>query len=155
MRTALGAALAVLLAAALVSCSSDKVTAPTTSQLVGLWDATQVQYVNQANPDEVVEIISTGGTGTLRLRADGTFELVVVPFGFDANVLGGEWQLTGNGTRMILTPSDTTRNASTFAVSLSGGRLSLTGGEMESAWDFTGDGILDPAIVNLVFVRAH
>jgi hypothetical protein len=156
MRKVWGVGLVILLTTGLTSCGSDKVTAPRKSQLVGIWDATKVEYVNLANSNEKVEIISTGGSGILDLNSDGTFQLIITPYGFDASTLTGTWQLTGaSDTKMVFTyPADAAQASTTFNMILDGASLSLTGGELDAGWDFTGDGTLDPVTLNLAFVRA-
>lgn len=156
MRKAWRAALMVFVAAGLASCGSDKVTAPIENRLVGIWDATKIEYVNKANPIEKVELISTGGSGILELTSDSKFNLIIIPYGFASTVLNGTWQLAGaSDNQIVLTyPIDSAQVSTSFNLLLSGTSLSLTGGEMDAGWDFTGDGTLDPATLNLAFVRA-
>jgi hypothetical protein len=136
--------LLLLLAAA---CGKDESTGPEPSEITGTWIATKVEFDSKTTSD-VVELVGTGGGGTLVLSGNNRYELTLVRAGRAPDFNTGSWSLDGDVITLAETgmPFDVV-----FNISLTGGRLEMTGGDVE--FDFADDGTPEEADLNLAFTR--
>lgn len=136
--------LTIALALALAACGS---TAPSASDVVGTWHATRVQYVSTTGLG-TVDLIASGGTATLTLSADSTYEFRVTPTGGAEVVSSGTWSMSID----VMTVRETgVMGEMQFDMVVTASTLTLGGASAE--FDFNGDGTDDPATVNLAFTR--
>ena len=149
MRTLIRLLLVALLPLA-ASCGGDEEAAgPISNDLIGSWDATQIEIVSVANPDLTVDIIALGGHGRLVLESNAYFGLSVGVPGEPTEFAGGVW----SSTNVLLLTFDSGDIEGTwrFDYVLNGDNLRLTGATAE--YDFDGNEVDDPAILNLTLVR--
>lgn len=77
------------------SCGGDdEATGPISNDLIGNWDATEIEIVSVANPDLTVELIALGGHGRLVLESNADFGLSVGVPGEPTEFAGGVWSST-------------------------------------------------------------
>lgn len=136
-------ALNVLLGA--VAACGNNAAGPSAASIVGNWQATKVQYVSTTGLG-TVDVIAEGGTATLVLHADGTFEYTCALGATVIEDLTGDWDVSDG-----LTLSMSATNKMQFDVSLSGNTLTLTGAYRE--YDFNDDSIREPARLDLTLRR--
>jgi len=139
--------LAVLVCAAIGCSDDDEDTGPAPEQLTGIWNATKVEYVS-VPPASTVELIGLGGSATLTLDDDGTFEFVVTPSAEAPETTEGTWDIDGD--MMSFTPQGMPFSWQ-FDVTLADDSLELNGASVE--YDFNGDDTPEQAKLYLTFVR--
>lgn len=138
----------LILVCATIGCSDDDEDAgPAPEQIAGTWNATRVEYVS-VPPGTTVELIALGGTATLALGEDSSFQFVVTPSGEPPTTTDGTWNLSGD--MMEWTPQGMPFSWQ-FDVSFSGDNLELNGASAE--YDFNHDDAPDQAKLYLTFVR--
>lgn len=148
MRRHLALLLALLPFAA--SCGGDEeTTGPISNDLIGSWDATRIELISVANPDVNVELIALGANGRLVLESNGNFGLSVGVPGEPTEFAGGTWSSTNVLTLSF--DSGDIEGTWRFNYVLNGDDLRLTGAAAE--YDFNGDDVEDPALLNLTMVR--
>lgn len=153
MRAMTRAALLLAVPVLLASCGTDDLVGVRPDLLEGDWSATAIEFVNRANPTEVVDLIEQGAAGELTLDADHTFRFAVMQTGLDPEVFTGEWHVSGSkGESVIFSMEMQGEPVSwAFAAKLAGANLTLDGAS--TSYDFNGDGTVDPATLNLAFRR--
>lgn len=134
-----------LLLGAVAACSGSNATGPSPASIVGTWQATKVQYVSTTGLG-TVDLVAQGGTATLVLDADHTFQYTCTPAGKPAEVLTGTWDVSD-----VLTLSMSPTNEMQFDASLSGNTLTLTGAYRD--YDFNNDGMGEPARLNMTLTH--
>jgi Lipocalin-like domain len=143
------AALILLAGAAFLSitaCGSNP-TAPDPKTLVGTWNATKAEFVSIANSSTKEDIVAGGSTVKLVLSAS-TFVFTITDPGQAGQVATGTWSASSDV--MTLTWSTGFSGESQFDFSLSGDRLTMTGGHVPH--DFT-VGNFEEALLNLILAR--
>ena len=86
-----GHALALSLAfCAVAACGGNKTTGPSPGSIAGTWRATRVQYVSTTGLG-TVDVIAQGGTATLVLNADQSFQYTCAVAG---EFLIGTWDVS-------------------------------------------------------------
>jgi hypothetical protein len=131
----------------LSSCASNKGTGPKPDQITGTWNATKDEYVSQSSP-AAVDLIALGGSATLVLNSDGSFEFTCTPAGEPSAVTTGTWTMTTDLFRA--TPTGMSWSWE-WDATLAGGAFTLTGATAE--YDCNDDGTPESATWNLTFVR--
>ena len=92
-------------AVALANCSDS--IAPET--LLGTWDATELRFTNLANSSQTIDIVQAGGTFTITLAADSTYEATITAPGMPDDVTSGTWVYTSlDGLTLTETGGDAT-----------------------------------------------
>lgn len=114
---------------------------PESSEIVGFWTATKIEYVGKAGQG-TINAMEAGWSATLTLNADHTGDLAVTPGDDDTWHWAGAWEIDGDLFRIVGQGAD---------IRLSGSTLYLTG--FDGSYDFNGDSQLDPAKLNLAFVK--
>lgn len=135
--------LAVLMATFLLTGSigcKDKL-GPESSEIVGIWTATKIEFVGKAGQG-TVNATNEGWTATLTLNADNTGDLAVTPKDTDTWHWAGAWEIDGDLFRIVGQGAD---------IQLSGSTLYLNG--FDGSYDFNGDSEPEPAKWNLVLVK--
>ncbi len=128
--------------------SSDVGTGVAVVDLAGTWNATVVEFTNQANTTEKVDLIVEGATIVLTIMANGDYTLTVDEPMEAQSVEEGTIAINGN----TLTLSETGQTSvEVFAFSLSGNTLTLTTGDDE--FDFDDNGTEEPASLRAVFQK--
>ncbi|MFN8177903.1 MAG: lipocalin family protein [bacterium] len=141
-----GLALLVLLGT-WTGCGKDDTTGPSPQGVVGTWQATKIEYVQQSPPASV-DLIALGATAQLVLDSDHTFVYTLTASGQSPDVNSGTWQLSGQ----VMTVSPEGMPFSwQFEITLAANKLTLTGADGE--FDFNGDDVMEPAKMNLEFSR--
>jgi hypothetical protein len=112
--------------------------------LAGAWDATVWRYTSTADASVTVDAVENLGYSiTLTVRLDSRFFFVVEPIGWtsttDVLLLDGNQMLTRNGD-----------DSQAFVFTFEGDTWSFSGAE---SYDFDGDGMQDPAVLEVVLVR--
>ena len=145
MRTLHSMATLSLAAAAMVACGGGD-EAPTTDELAGTWTATKSEYASSTGLG-TVDIVASGGTTVLVLRADKTYTFTVaLPGGGAPLVSSGTYEVNGID-ELIITPGGS-GPFFPWAFTLSGSALHLegnTGNSLIYGYDFNGDGTGDSA----------
>ncbi len=136
--------LAVVTAAAL-GCGDNDGTGPSPNALVGNWRATKCEFVSVANSSRV-DLVPNGGTIRLALAQGGTYVLTVSQPGEPDEVTSGAW----SASKDVLTLKRGIGEWQ-FDMSLAGGTLTLSGADTD--FDFDGDDVDEPAVMNLIMVR--
>ncbi len=114
---------------------------PESSEIVGTWTATKIEYVGKAGQG-TINATNEGWAATLTLNADHTGDLAVTPKDADTWHWAGAWEIDGDLFRIAGQGAD---------IQLSGSTLSLSG--FDGGYDFDDDSTLDPAKLNLVLVK--
>jgi hypothetical protein len=148
MEHARSSALAALAALALTACGHDNPAGPKASDITGTWTATKVEYVSKAAPATRVDLIASGGQGTMTIGSDKQFRFVLRKAGMSPDTTTGVWRL--NGDIFEVTPTGMPFSWE-WDASLSGNTLVLTGADME--YDFDGDNAMEAADQNTTLVR--
>lgn len=150
MRTRLSVLLLALLSL-FTGCGGDEeTTGPVVNDLVGSWDAVEIELIADADPPIVVELISLlGANGRLVLEANGDFGLSVGIPGEPTEFAGGTWGATNVLT--LAFDSGDIEGTWVFNYVLNGDNLTMTGAAAE--YDFDGDDIDDAAFLNMQMVR--
>lgn len=140
-------ALAAVATAAL-GCGKSS-TAPEPASFAGSWQATRVEY-RATQSSDVQDIIAAGGTGSLVLGADGTFQLTLAPVDDEPFSATGTWQASGD--EFTLTPTNVPNTQWQFSFSLSATVLTLSGADAD--YDFDKDGTMEAAKLYLTLSRS-
>jgi hypothetical protein len=133
----------------LIACDDDG-TGPDPATLAGTWDAIEVELVSVADPGTSVELIGLGGSATVVLNANGTFDYTVTFPGELPENIAGTWEVSADVFTMRWTEGGFL-NEWQFDYSLVADELTLTGAD--SSFDFDDDGTEDPAKLNAILVR--
>jgi hypothetical protein len=145
MRTyAKGLVLAAAIAAGAACGGGDGGSGPSPSSITGTWQLTKVLFVSQANPQQSVDLIALGGTGTLTFNSDNTFSYTVTVPPAAPGTTTGTWSLGGQVLTLV---RDGFSGNLQFTVTLSGQTLKLAGGHVD--FDVNNDGTDEPAILTL------
>jgi hypothetical protein len=131
----------------LSGCGSDKGTGPKSEEITGTWSATKDEYVSKSSAI-TVDLIAQGGTATLELRSDQTFEFTCTPAGKAPEVTTGTWSV---GTDVFRATPTGMSWSWEWDFSLASGVLTLAGATAE--YDCNNDGTPEDATWNLTFVR--
>lgn len=134
-------------ALAVVACSGGGSGVPP-AEMVGTWNVTRYELVSTSSSTTKVDLISLGGSATLAMKADGTYQMAMQAPGQPAESPTGTWSLS---TDVLTTTQDGMAGNMQFDYTLSGSTLTLTGAD--SQWDFNGDGVDEPAKLNIAAVR--
>lgn len=123
-------------------------TGPDLPNVVGTWNATKIQVTNKANVAQTSNLTLLGATLTVVFRSDNTFTATFAAPGQPADASTGTW--TQNSSTLTLTDdSSSGSDVNTFAYTVSGGTLTLSGGEID--FDF-GSGDV-PSKFDLILVH--
>jgi hypothetical protein len=123
-------------------------TAPNPDELAGTWDGTKVEFINEANPAQRVDVIAAGGSYVLVLQSAGSYQGTLTVPGEAPMVATGTWSASAD----IFTMNETgTSGDMQFDYSRSGATLTLSGANTD--WDFNDDGVDEPAKVTVVLVK--
>jgi hypothetical protein len=144
-RTGMTAVMAFCLSAACSEAGVEDV------NLVGTWDATKFELFDAAGGDPVlsVDIVSLGGSVTIVLNSDDSYQVTfTLPFS-EPEVEAGTWILE-DGDRLILTPTGGV-DVTDFRVALSGTTLTVTADDLE--FDIDEDGTDDAVTLEAVFSK--
>lgn len=133
--------LVLFAALALFGCGGGDVSGPSTTELVGTWNATKIEFVGKAG-EGTVDAFPLGWTASLDLAADMSGELTVTRADASFWSWQGAWEVDGDLFRIAGQGAD---------VSLVGDTLFLNG--FDAAYDFDGDGLAEPAKLNLALKR--
>lgn len=136
-----------LLSALAVAAACGSSTGPAASDLVGTWHATRMQYVSTTGLG-TVDIVAAGGTVTLVLNADSTYQLTVTPSGGSADVSAGTWS---NSIDVMTVRETGMTGEMQFQMTYTATTLTLTGAN--TSYDFNGDGTEEAATLNVTFTR--
>ena len=138
----------LLLAGSLTACSNDNKVGPKASDITGNWIATKIEYVSKAAPATRVDLIASGGAGTMAINADKSFVFVMAESGEPPDTTTGVWKI--DGEMFEVTPTGMPFSWSWKAV-LAGNALTLSGAAME--YDFDGNNVMEQAEQNTALVR--
>jgi hypothetical protein len=139
-----GLMLVAAIAAGAACGGGDGGAGPSPSAITGTWQLTKVLFVGQANPQQSVDLIALGGTGTLTFNSDNTFSYTVTVPPAAPETTTGTWSLGGQVLTLI---RDGFSGNLQFDVTLSGQTLKLAGGHVD--FDVNNDGTDEPAILTL------
>ncbi len=138
---------AVASALVALACSGDGSSTPS-SNLVGTWNVSKYELVSTSSPSTKVELISQGGTATIVMKSDGTYQGTSKLPGEPSESVTGTWSASSD----VLTMTQVGMSGNMqFNYSLSGSTLTLTGADAE--WDFNGDGVEEPAKLNIAATK--
>ncbi len=129
-------------------CSSEAATGPL-ADLVGTWTVVQLEYANQANSSEVVNVLTLGRTATFSVTNEGDWRLIVIrpsPVRFEID----DGTLTLQGDSLFLSETGGSGPVG-FAMDLTGETLTLVTEEAE--YDFDSDGTEEPAYFTMAMRR--
>jgi hypothetical protein len=139
MRTAFRLAIA-LLGAGVVACDDDAPGDP----IYGTWEMTKSEYVSATEPPVTVDLIAAGGSGSLELNADASYDATIVPPGGASEHSTGTWSFTESTLSLRESGSAVTW---TFDRVIEGDMMVLAGAD--AGYDFDGDGTPEPATWNV------
>ena len=146
------ALLVLPLALALGACEEDDLLGPddpALEPLIGAWDATSFRVEPTAAPALGFDVIEEGGRFGLDIQPSGRYAAVL---GFNGLVSTELGSVEVSGSQLIQTPTDPPGDPITVDYELvNGNQLILSG---ESEFDFTGDGIPEPASIRIELDRA-
>lgn len=136
-----------LFAAAGLGCGGDGggATGPSASDLIGAWEAVQVEMVSSEDPSHKMDMLGTS-TLTLWFKDDQTWD------GYQTYQVGppisthGTWSLSGR--TLTITPDG--GFALNYKVSCDGSSMTLS---RTTTWDHDMDGINEPATLTMEFVK--
>lgn len=130
-----------------VACSGGG-SSTSSNDLVGTWTVTRYELVSTSSASAKVDLITLGGTVTLVMKSDGSYQMTMKVPGEPDETVAGSWNVSGD----VLTTTQVGMSGNMqFDCVLSGSTLTLTGADAE--WDFNGDGIDDPAKLNMTATR--
>jgi len=139
------AALAATLA---VGCSDTVAPADVTvNDLVGAWNATQLQFTNVANTAQVFDLVANGGTFTLTLQSNGSFSGTQSLAGQTENFSG-----TVTVSNAVLTLAEATETLAFTITAYDGSTITLHSNTNVS-WDFGFDGTDEDASMVIVLQK--
>lgn len=127
-----------------VACSKEA-TAPSADSIIGTWTATRVQYASTTGLG-TVDVIALGGTATLVLNEDGTFQYYCALGSKTIENVVGTWDVS-DGLTLAISPT----NKMQFDASLSGNTLTMTGADR--GYDFDDDNELEDAKLSMTLKR--
>jgi len=136
-------AILLLVPLALAGCGEDL----TSGQLVGTWEADKIEFVNQANTSQRVDVIQLGMGLTVAYTSDGRYALTVDDNG-SISTATGSWEIVDG---RLVWYGDVDPDPVRFDASVSGNRLTATTSDAE--YDFAPGGGDEPAILNLEMTR--
>ena len=122
-------ALTTVAALALVSVNCGDSVAP--ADLVGTWSATKLQFTNQANSSETIDIVAEGGSFTISILANGTWQATLAIPDMSPQVGGGTYDVSGTDLVLFETGDPV---GTDYSISLSGNTLTITSTDL--TWDF-------------------
>jgi hypothetical protein len=135
------------IAAALMVGACGDSTGVSPDALAGTWEASVLEFTNQASVGQIVEAVNLGARMTLTFRADGTYTSVVELPGVAVETTNGTFVV--NGSLLRFDPgSDGELEA---IVARNEDRLTLQ--TDDSAFDFDGDGTTERAALRAAFER--
>jgi hypothetical protein len=141
MRTAFRLAIALLgVGVGVVACGDDAPGDP----IYGTWEVTQSEYVSATEPPVMVDLIAAGGSGSLELNADASYDATIVPPGGASEHSTGTWSFTESTLSLRESGSAVTW---TFDRVIEGDMMVLAGAD--AGYDFDGDGTPEPATWNV------
>ena len=118
------------------------------ADLVGTWNATVLEFTNQANTSQKVDLIAMGGSVSMVVSSNGNYALTITFPGDPAEVEAGTISINGN----LLTLTETGEvDPTEFVANLSGNTLTLTSSDEE--YDFDDDDSDEPASLRVVFAK--
>jgi hypothetical protein len=106
-----------------------------------------MQYVSTTGLG-TVDIVAAGGTVTLVLNADSTYQLTVTPSGGSPDVSAGTWS---NSIDVMTVRETGMTGEMQFQMTYTATTLTLTGAN--TSYDFNGDGTEEAATLNVTFTR--
>lgn len=125
-------------------CSEDPA-GVTAADLVGLWGAWEVVYTSDADAATRVDLVNdVGATYSIEFHATGTYHEQVSEPGRPARSETGAYDVSQG--QLVLDPDEGERRELTI-VRTASGRLSVR--EEGVAYDFDGDGVAEPAALEL------
>jgi hypothetical protein len=139
-----GLMLVAAIAAGAACGSGDGGSGPSPSAITGTWQLTKVLFVSQANPQQSVDVIALGGTGTLTFNSDKTFSYTLTVPPAAPETTTGTWSLGGQVLTIV---RDGFSGNVQFDITLAGQTLKLAGGHVD--FDVNNDGTDEPAILTL------
>ena len=139
MRTTSRLAMA-LVGLALLACDDNSPGTP----LFGTWNVTKSEYVGVGDPPASIDVIAAGGSGTIALNADASYDATIVPPGGASERSSGTWSFTESSLTMRESGSSVTW---VFDRVMEGDTMVLSGADAE--FDFDGDGTPEPATWNV------
>jgi hypothetical protein len=114
--------------------------------LVGTWDATTFQVTQVASPGTTVELIASGATFTITLRADSSYLAILTEPETSPDTTTGTW---GSSIDLLTLRETGIPGERQFAYVLSGRTVTLTGASVD--FDFgNGD---EPATLDVTLVK--
>ena len=102
---------------------------PSLPDLVGTWHATKIQVTNKANAAQTTNLTLLGATIQVVFRNDNTFTATFAAPGQPADNSTGSWVQTA--TSLTLTDAPPGTDVNVFTYTLSGGTLTMSGGEVD------------------------
>jgi hypothetical protein len=144
---------AVVVIALVLGCGKEEPTRPreiTLAELVGTWTATKIEFTNKANSNQKIDAIQLGWKYTLTINANGEYA-ESLSFVSGARTTTGPVTIQGNNTILPSVFSADFGDDMSFAVTLSGNALTLTG---DSAFDFDNNETDEPAKVVIVLQKS-
>lgn len=156
--------LAVFVAFAMISCSSDdddeiSDTGPdfAISELQGDWIATEMVFsYSEANnvPDpDSADIIGEGGSGSMTVLSSGSFTLTIDPSDRPAFNTSGRMFFEDGEFFAIQFSDDPPGDYEYYGATLSGNTFTINGGPGTAEYDLDLDGTDDPCNVFMKFIR--
>lgn len=142
-------ALAALFVVA-AACSDSTASKQPPATLAGTWTATKVEYVQASNTSNKVDIVPLGGSATLVLNADSTFQFTITQPGEGPFVVTGHWSATGEEMTLNYNMPGFTGTWQ-FDLALNENSLSLNGAHTD--YDVNNDGTNEDARLNLAMTR--
>ena len=125
----------------------DDPTRVTAADLHGLWGAVAMVYTSAANPAVASDLLEEGATYSIELVSDGTYGSQLSRPSVPAISESGTYDVRGG--RLILSPT----GGGERTLSLEFNRSLLTAREASTEWDFDGDGVPEPASLEMVLDR--
>lgn len=144
MRTRAIALLVAVVAAG--GCKAKGGTGPSPAELTGTWEATKIEFTRVSNPSETVDVVLTGGSGTLVLASGGTCTFILVTNGGPEGTFSGTWSATDILSLDLTGMFHTTWQ---FEMTLSTDVLTL----WDADTDFTFDAVPEAARFGLTLAR--
>jgi hypothetical protein len=131
---------ASVIGAAVACGGGDGGSGPSESEITGTWQLTKLQYVNAASPQESVDLIALGATGTLIIDPNKTYTMTLTPPVGPPETETGAWDLAGDV--FAATPTGMPFDLQ-FDVTITGNTLRLAGADSE--YDFDDDATVEAA----------
>lgn len=136
----------VSLMAAVMACGDS--TGVVVDDLIGSWNATKYEFVNNANSSQKADLLAQGVSLALTVAAGGSYSAVITNPGQEPDTTSGTIAIDGN----TLTIAESGQGSPTpVSFSLSGNTLTLT--DPDESIDFDNDGTDESATLTIVFQR--